>query len=215
MNRAAKIIMGFYLVSALGVSNIRAEIIAINLTAEITGLEDPCALLNGQLAAGDIITGSYTYNSDTPDTNPLSTVGDYWHYSAPYGIVLSAGGFVFQTDPDNVTFHVGIANNDYVGGLYDCYALRSFSNLLLSNDAPVDIIMFYLEDPSANALSSDALPTIAPVLEDWDIHYLTISGKTKAGTYHINAEITEIVPEPTTVLLLGFGGLVLMRKQRA
>jgi hypothetical protein len=97
-------------VLALSDTNLRATVIEIGLTAEIKSINDPCGVLSG-LSIGDIMTGSYTYDSDTPDTNPLGTVGDYEHFSTPYGINLSAGGFVFQTNPDNIDFLLEVCNN--------------------------------------------------------------------------------------------------------
>ena len=223
MSTTKKIIIAFFLVFALGISDIRAEIIAINLTAEITGLEDPCALLNGQLAPDDIITGSYTYNSDTPDTNPYILQGFYEYFSPPYGITLYGGGFVFQTDPENVEFLVEIGNNHY--GSDDSYFLSSYNNVPLHNGIYVNGISWQLTDYSGTALSSVALPTTPPVLEDWTHHslnfnFLHITGGIPDGhgspSFGIGAEVTSValVPEPATVLLLALGGLALRRKRR-
>ena len=135
MGRKAKISAVVFVILALSANSLRATIITINLTAEIAEVDDLGGLLEGNVNVGDTITGSYTYDSTTSDSNPLETVGDYWHFSPPYGINLSAGGFVFETDPDNVNFLVEICNN-HLGD--DNYLLLSYNNLPLSNGVLVD-----------------------------------------------------------------------------
>ena len=211
MSKQAKIITMFFVVLALGAGNVWAEIIEINITAEIAQLRDPYGLLKGQLIVGDIITGSYIYDSDTPDTNPSNTVGDYWHYSSPYGISLSVGGFVFQTNPDNnIHFLVEILD-DHTG--QDTYLLRSYNNPPLSNGVHVEHVSWHLDDYSCNAVSSTGLPITPPVLEDWGQNYLRITFGYK-GSSTIGARVTSAVPEPATLLLLALGSLALSRRRR-
>lgn len=211
MIRKAEIVTVLFVVLGLWTGSLRAELITIHLTAEVTYVDDLADLLEGMVTVGDIITGSYSYDSDTLDTNPLDTVGAYWHYNAPYGFNLSTDSLVFQTDPDNVYFLVSVLN-DHTG--MDAYLLRSYSNLPLSNGVLVDHISWQLDDYSATALSSDALPTTPPVLEDWGFDWgLRIEFGFK-GSSKIRAEVTSAIPEPATVLLLTLGSLLLSRRRR-
>ena len=212
MIKKAKILAALFVVLSLWTGNLRAEIVTIYLTAEVTHVDDLTDLLEDKVNVGDAITGSYSYDSDTPDTNPLDTVGDYWHYNAPYGFNLSSDFFVFQTDPDNVNFLVEIANSHIPPP--DGYLLRSYSNLPLSNGVHVDHISWLLDDYSGTALSSIALPTTPPVLEDWEYDWgLRISFGDR-GSSMVIAEVTSVVPEPTTFLLLSLGSLLLTRRRR-
>ncbi len=142
-------------------------VVTINITALVALVDDPDNVLGGTINVGDTITAIYTYDSTTPDSNPLPTVGDYRHSSPPYGITVNAGGFVFETDPNNVDFLVEIVN-DHGGPARDNYLLRSYNNLPLSNGALVEHISWQLDDPTATALSSEALPKVPPVLADWE-----------------------------------------------
>jgi len=214
MGIKAKILAVIFVILALSCNSLQATIITINLTAEVTQVDDLAdGLLEGQVNVGDTITGSYTYDSTTPDSNPLEAVGSYEHSSPPYGINLSVGGFVFQTDPDNVYFLVTIRNN-HLG--CDGYSVRSYNNLSLSNGVWVEHISWQLDDYTATALSSTDLPTTPPVLEDWAYSPaqlgIELGSKGYAGLY---GEVTsvELVPEPGTVFLLGLGGLVLIRRR--
>jgi hypothetical protein len=212
-------------VLALWAASAAAAIIEIGLTAEVTEVDDTGGLLEGQINVGDLIPGSYKYDSDTPDMDwhgayPPPAVGDYWHWSAPYGIRLNAGGFVFQTDPDDVRFAIEILN-DHPG---DGYNLMSENNLPIYEDVSVSIIRWQLDDYSGTALSSHALPTTAPVLADWADTWFglmitggTIPPRTPGGSsYLIRSSVTSVwlVPEPGTALLLAFGGLAVLRKRR-
>ena len=213
MKRILKITEVFSVVLALSVGTLQATLIEINITAEIIGIDDRDGLLEGKITAGDIMTGSYIYESSCIDSSPSSTGGAYWYYSSPYGISLTSGGFVFQTDPDNVEFLIGVDDGTYG---HDTYLLRSYNNLPLSNGVEVDHISWQLDDYSGTALSSDALPTTPPVLGDWQDNYLRITfGYKGYSTMGVDVTSVELLPEPATILLLGLGGLALLRKRRA
>ncbi|MHC4656224.1 MAG: PEP-CTERM sorting domain-containing protein [Planctomycetota bacterium] len=210
MNKKAEIIAVLFVVLSLWIGNLRAEIVTIYLTAEVTHVGDTADLLEGKVTTEDIITGSYTYDSDTPDSEPLSTGGVYWHYNPPCGINLSVGGFVFQTDPDNVELLFGIDNGTYG---HDAYHVTSYNNLPLSNGVEINAIVWQLDDYTETALSSDSLPTTPPVLDDWDGNYLLLA----CGPYSVvtvGARVTSAVPEPATFLLLALGSLLLTRRGR-
>lgn len=158
-----------------------AESITINITAQVASVDDMGNILDGAIEVGDIMTGQYTYESTTPDTNPLPTVGDYQHDTSPYGISLKVkgkvNGLVFKTDPDDVDFLVEICNNHGLPTPTDNYLLRSYNNLPLPGGIIVEHISWQLDDPTAEALSSESLPTDPPVLEDWQsIGGISING---------------------------------------
>jgi len=204
------LIFGLYVPAA------NAEQIEIRIAATVYNMFDDGNFLEGKITNGSIITGSYTYESTTEDSNPSSTVGDYWHYASPYGVSFSVGGFEFKTNPDNVSFIVEVVNN-YPSG--DDYGYISYNNLPFSESAGVGNISWFLSDPTATALSSDALPTTVPVLNLWQDNDLMITGGGWQGEtwneYGIHAEVTsaQLVPEPGTFLLLTLGALAI-RKRR-
>lgn len=143
-----------------------AETVCIAITAEIAYMDDPSGTLPETIGVGDVITGTYVYESTTPDTNGAPTVGDYWHTTAPFGITLNLGEYVFRTDPDNVNFLVEIVN-DHGDPPGDNYLLRSYTNLFDIGSNSENHISWQLDDPTSTALSSEALPVVPPVLADW------------------------------------------------
>ena len=143
-------------------------VIAIKIVAEVFIFEDPFNLLGGAIKVNDRISGKYVYDSGVPDEDPDPHGGLYWHNSSTFGIELKAGGFVFKTNPGDPCLVIVLYNDCP----YDQYDLFSSNNLQLSNGMKVDEIMMRLKDDTGTALSSDALPTTAPVLSDWDEQHL-------------------------------------------
>lgn len=144
----------------------RAATVCVDITAEVEYVDDPSSILSGAIDVGDIVTGTYIYESSTPDSNPLPRVGDYWHTSAPYGITLNAGDLTFRTDPNNVNFLVEIVNS-HGNPPSDNYLLRSYTNIFDVGSNSDNHISWQLDDPTLKALSSQALPTVPPVLPRW------------------------------------------------
>ena len=196
---------------AFCVPSARAALITIEITAEVDSVRDEDNYLEGRINPGDIITGTYTYESTTPDSNPSSTVeGHYWHYAPPAGVSLTAGGFNFTTDPSNVEFLVLIANNSSSGA--DIYTFCSYNNLPLSNGVSIDYIYWELKDATTTALSSKALPTTPPILDNWQSNRLSLLPDPREyRSFGIEAHVTSAIPEPGTILLFALGALFLRK----
>jgi len=205
MKKAAAIIITVLLLA--NGSPVQAEIITIAIEATVDWVDDQDNYLEGNITHGDIITGTYTYDSDTPDSEPASTVGDYWHYNSPFGISLSVGGFDFRTDPCNVNFIIEILNDHSISE-DDGYLLMSYNNLDLSNGVPVDNISWQLDDYSGQAISSTVLTTSAPVLGDWDQPVGLILDSDRR--FMVRADVTSavVIPEPASIILFGLGAVL-------
>jgi hypothetical protein len=185
INRMKKAISAAILLFVLGfcVTNAKAELITISLSATVNYARDDGGYLEGKIIEGSIITGVYKYESTTSDysqDDPI--VGHYWHYSSPAGVFLTVGGFNFSTNPDNVNFLMGIGNNTPGAG-NDSYWFSSYNNLSLSNDSSVDSIWWSLQNPDGTVFSSDALPAAAPVLSQWQANVLDIEGEGGVSSY--------------------------------
>ncbi len=187
-------------------------LITIGIEAVVDGVHDPDNYLEGLVNIGDLITGTYTYDTDTADSSPLANVGRYEHYAYPCGISLSVGGLDFGTDPAVPYVLVEVGNDIYV----DDYLMRSHNNLPLSNGTSVNNISWSLQDTSATAITNIELPRTAPVLSDWQVNYLNIEGPGRRDNILFQGHVTSavVIPEPATILLLGFGAIALIRKVR-
>ncbi len=173
-------------------------VIGIRIFAKVFDVYDIANLLGGSIQINDVITGKYVYDSGTLDTNPDPIQGDYPHSSSSFGIKIYAGGFVFQTNPNDVDFIISIRNN-YSTPPSDYYGLASGKNIQLSNGMLVNLIWWMTADPSGLSFSSDALPTFALDMNNWyqdDQYCLVIMGQhpsDSSKTFTILATVTKTI----------------------
>lgn len=201
-----------------------ATLITIEIEAVVDDVQDPDNYLEGRINIGDLITGTYTYDTDTPDWSRSSGIGRYEYFAYPYGISLSVGGLDFMTDfspgfPEYFTLRI---TNDSSG--IDSISVKSYHNLPLGEGMNVGTIEWLLRDTSSSSISSTELPTTAPVLSDWDTNLLQFGassgGKDGGGElpigFGVAAHVTSavVIPEPATILLLGSAGLIFVRRIR-
>jgi hypothetical protein len=189
-----------------------AEIVKIELTAEITYVDPYHQWLNENFKLGDIITGSYTYDTSAPDQNPSSAIGYYLFSEPPSGVVLTVNQFVFQTNPDDVDFLLCLEDNIYGG---DYLSLISRRNVTSADGILFNSIGLGFYDYSGKALSGDTLSRMPPVLADWEQPVdLTLEFGVRSGPI-LRAKLTSAVPEPSSIFLLGLGAFLLIRRRRA
>ncbi len=167
-------------------TRINAQEVTINFVAVIDSIEDWHNYIgDDDLKKGDTLRGYYTYDPSVLDSDPSPHKGVYHHTTTPYGIVVYSEYLVFETDPNNVNFYVIIEDSSTSGGiLHDAYDVRSYGNREQFG-LDVELIQVDLWDETATALSSDALPTSAPDLNDWPYKALSIYGG--GFWYHIRA----------------------------
>jgi hypothetical protein len=206
------LVFGFW----MGCYQVQAAPITIKITGEITSASG--SALPSTIHAGDTFTGTYTYDSSTPDSDPSDIYGAY-QYDSPYGISISIGGYEFMTATDHVgQFTIGIANDNPFNGTsqpWDSYSVRSEGqNISIpSLDSPIDYIRWYLRDYDHTAFSSDALPVTTPELADWEYNYFEIHGWDSTNSIWIKGTVTHVTPEPVTGILMAMGVFLMRRKQ--
>jgi hypothetical protein len=200
----------------------RAEPITFVFTGTVSTVDDRFGLLDRSVTVGTRFTGSYTFESTTPDSNPDPTVGDYWHRVPGYGITVTLGNYTFRTNPADVEFLLEVVHRaPPPASTGDNYLLRSYRNSPLAPGLLVDHISWQLDDPTGTALSSDALPLTPPNLADWtSIFGLTITGGDAPPPfgdqdYFIRGHVDSVsaitaVPEPGSLILLSIAALGLV-----
>ena len=151
----------------------KPKLVTISLTAVVEFVDDPYGVLCSDVAPGDVITATYTFDARTPDTNALDVVGDYWQQESGTGFRVDLGDAATETDPSNIGFLVEVVNN-YPG---DYYVVRSYNNLPLTCGSAVIHIGWQLDDPTGTAFQSTALSRKAPDLYDFVSFGLDIAGQ--------------------------------------
>ncbi len=201
-----------------------AELVVIGITGEVTMALDWCGFLGGAVQEGDIITGTYTYDTSTPDSlNPWEGHNAlYMHTSPPFGISLKIGELEFKTDPDNVEFGIAIYDNIWPAGSgppNDSMLIVGDNNLLTPIGAPpCYLIKLHLGSGDGTAISGDALPSTAPVLSDWSgagVRIECTGAPCQAQQFAIHGVWTDafVIPEPATLGFVALGALALLRKR--
>ena len=184
------------------------QLVTIAISGYVTDIGDENGHFGGQIQVNDLISGTYTYDSETSDLYPADlTYAKYLNYNELTGISLYVSGFNFRTNPSNVEVGITIRNNN-LGE--DRYTFASSHNLSLSDNTLVQGIGWILSDSTGTALASDLLPSTAPDLNKWNSNTLIISTD---RDFTISATVTSatLIPEPTSILLFGMS-MMLARK---
>ncbi len=195
-----------------------AEIITIAISGTVTSVDDSANLLNGKIATGSVMTGSYTYNTNIAPSYSDEFTTIYTFNAQPYGITLDIDGIIFGADPVTPELKLALTNDAFPTG-EDAYILSSHQNQTILDDIGIESIRWQLGDDTGEALSGLTLPVTAPILSDWGSRNLISINSDKIGTnydeFYITLEITSatLVPEPTFIGLLSLGGLLAIRRR--
>jgi len=176
-----------YTIAAAG-----SNFLTFTFTAEVVGGDSVPGTLSAvsTLNDGDLITGYFTFDLSVSDSGP-AFIGDYEHNSSPASIYAAWNDVVFRSilsSEGTVSVDVSVFNSTP-----DYYSIQSDNNVANMGVPAPTAFDLALEDMSGTAFTSDAQPTSAFNLADFDPYSpfgtrLLIEG----GDYMIVAEITSI-----------------------
>ncbi len=173
----------------------------------VTNVRDPGNLLGGAVTIGSPFSGSYTFESTTPDAYPqLPDDGAYSGAVSDLHGSVGALGFTLWT---NSRADIGVYNNFPPG--FDDYAVLGYV-IFIGQFTQFGLGM---RDSSGNAFQSDALPLDPPPLTLFDSTGFGSPGFSFGDPlerFHVGGVLTQLVPEPGTVTLL-LGSLLLVSRR--
>jgi hypothetical protein len=196
------------LIAFLGTPEVRAAPVQFTFTGSVTDI--PVNETSLVVSPGDPISGSYIFESTTPDGAASATEGSYTAPSgAPYDLSVTVGGNLFST---NDFLNVGIAN---FGSLGDFYTVLACSPDVSCADLEMEL---FLQDLDGTALTSDALPLTPPDLSLFAIRTFHVFALIGGNALQIEGTIDTLtcptcvptpIPEPGTLWLM-VAGLMLV-----
>jgi len=213
MNHMGKFFLklGFMASMLLGTSIMIAPADAASITFNFTGVVTNVGSQLGTttFSNGQTLSGSYTFNSSTVDSNTGATIGRYNGTVSNLGVniglynaTLGAGTNFIRVVDHPVLPATAHTNDSYTmqapvaGPTVNGHTPRSFA--------------IELVDPTRTAFSNDHLPTTPPSLASFATHTfrLVFNGGSVIGT--LNSLTASAVPLPAAVILFGAGLIALV-----
>jgi len=188
------IVLSLVFALGAGVLEAQAKPITFSFTAIVASAEPVFPTVH----PGDLVIGHYTFESTTPDSDPNPTRGVYF----------SPGTFDAKIDTLSFSFPLSDIEvlNNYAGSSSDRYTVAAISG-------NIQLQLYLLAETNPNALTNDNLPLLPPALSSFSTDlFLVYVGSAP----NIAANVTTLVPEPATLLLvaMGFAGLAVTASTR-
>lgn len=187
--KTAAVFFSGVMLSALACAPAAAETVRVRLTARVTSVSDS-GLFHGQIVVGQRLTGTYVYNTNTPDLEAADPEeGFYIPYANEARVRLVAGGVVFESVQPTQGISIMVDSHADGNGSFD---FRSLDNKPLPSTAGIDEIsvQFY---GAGTVTESDALTAVAPDLIGYSTREVTIRGFSPQFTVVADIETAELI----------------------
>lgn len=173
MKKAALLVSGL-LLSGLACTQAMAEVVRVRVTARVADVYDPGTMLHGQIVVGSRLTGTYVYNTNTPNTSEDPQAwGVYVPYANEARMRFVSGGLVFENNQPTQDIVINIDPQDGEFG-WGSFEMSSFDNKRLPSSAEVTEITVRFAG-LGNMTQSVALPAVVPDLTNYDPKEVIIS----------------------------------------
>lgn len=181
-----KLIKLLFLGLFIGSANAQAELVTYEITSTVYEVSDPSNVLQGGIAVGNTISGTYTFDISVTDEDPSpeNALYNQTHTNAS-GFDLTANNIIIRSDKA-VPGHM---QEMFVGDTpwSDYYGFMSWGNTVSNNPTIIISDIFAdLYDPTGAALNSTALSTTPPNVNSFEQRNLSIYGGNSDNTQYFN-----------------------------
>jgi hypothetical protein len=171
---------------------------------------DPSGLLQSAVEAGSGFSGTFTFDSEAPDSSPYTSIG---FYAGPsFSSQLFLGPYSWYSGAENG--FIGVENDSRDGDVLDI----GCDSFLIASDISVTVLGVYLVDGSGAVFSSDALPMNPVPFSAFNERGLHVEGirVSDGATFKLWGTLDSfvIVPEPCTILLVVIGLIAGQHRKR-
>lgn len=156
-----------------------SNIVTFNVSATVREIYDYDNVLGNAVNIGDTISGTYTFNTNTPDSDPSAEYGRYEHVpgSGSYGFNITIGNATLKTNTSTDMFNIMIGDANGGTLTWDTYAVDNFGTQQpFINNTVVDNMGIYIDDPSGNTVTGTNLTNQPPALTGTGYKDLHIGG---------------------------------------
>ncbi len=192
-------------ISVFGLAGqVQAATIKFPFTGQVTEVSDEPQLEALGVVLGALVFGRLFFSSTMPDFDPSPNVGDYRQNQ--FSVAIGIGQYSVGSEPSPGARGITVLN-DFEGR--DEYRVNAGGPDTFS----ISGAEIFLVDPTGTVFSSDALPLVLPSLSE----FATAEGRITRGGIRFRLTSFNVVPEPTSVLLLSVAlvGLVTLRRRLA
>jgi hypothetical protein len=152
-------------VLCLGTTAANAALVTWRATGVITGVANPTGAFPAAVTPNDVFVLDYTLETGTPDTNVLSTQGQYVYAIKQIYLNVGNGDFTRSFNTVPALAHITIRSDDPSGSDYfDTFSIQALSAPPLNgHQSQVDMTLQENSTTSpATSITSDSLPLFPP-----------------------------------------------------
>jgi|GEM_PF-1077636 len=205
--RSVLVLVAVGLVLGFGQRPAHAGLVTWDFGGEIRDIVDADGILGGAINVGTPFSGSFTFDSTTPDSDPENaSLGVY------DGAVTAVSGQIgdhtfFESDD----FGSEIQVRSTISGEEDHDFGLFASDISFPDFNAVFDLSLFIKDFDGLTIRTDALPLFPPDLASSSP---SMTFTLDPGRTAFVGELTALVPEPSSLALLAFGSLVLLKRRR-
>ncbi len=165
---------------------IHAEHVTVNITGTVTGIFDPNGQeFGGAISIGTLVSGSYSYETNVPDSLPEPEAADYMQDVSRHGVSVDVGGFNFSSNFNSMHYSIGIGDNHFGSDYYRVHA-----------DLGNGVFFLDLYTANLNVVSSTELTTTVPDPAAFERSTINVDRNGAFIEITITSLVAELTPPP-------------------